>query len=130
MSAPLWRPQQWDAHVPPHLKEPYPWAHPNFRGSFHPFGNPRDTVVFGAALVLAGVVLTGMAIGGYGRDGDPAALWVGALILVVLGVLGGWAMHLGLTRLRWIRRFTAEYGFSPFDRRPGDVPRPGVPGHS
>lgn len=126
MSAPLWRPGQWDTHVPPHLTEPYPWAHPNAKGSFHPFGNPRNAVLFGTALVLAGVVLAGMAIAGYGRDGDPAALWVAALLLVMFAGIGAWAMHVGMARLRWIRRFAAEYGFSPFDRRPEDVQRPGA----
>ncbi|MDQ0736137.1 phage holin family protein [Arthrobacter agilis] len=127
MTAPLWRPRQWDAHVPPHLKEPYPWAHPNHKGSFHPFGNPRNTLLFGVALLAGGVFLAITAVGGYARDGDAAALWVAALMLVGLGGTGVWGMRLGLARLRWIRRFREAYGFSPFDRRPDEVDlhRPG-----
>jgi hypothetical protein len=121
VSAPPWRPQQWDPHVPPHLKEPYPWAHPNFRGSFHPFESPRSSVLFGAGLLLAAVVLMGIATAQYLGEGDPVALWTGALLLVMFGGVGAWVMHLGLTRLRWIRRFRAEYGFSPLDRQPGEV---------
>jgi hypothetical protein len=127
MSAPLWRPQQWDAHVPPDLKEPFPSAHPNSRQGIHPFSNPRNTALFGVALVLMGVVIAAGAVSRFAGTGEAGALVVGSMMLLGLGAVGAFGIHVGLARLRWIRRFREAYGFSPFDRQPGEVDlhRPG-----
>ncbi len=121
MSAPLWRPRQWDAHVPPDLKEPYPSAHPNSRQGIHPFGNPRNTALFGVALVLMGVAIGLRGVVAFAGSGEAGALVVGAMMLLGLGAVGAFGIHVGLARLRWIRRFSETYGFSPFDRRPDEV---------
>jgi hypothetical protein len=129
MRSPLFRPGQWDPHVPPELKEPFPWAHPNYPRSLHPFREPRTSVMFGVAVVAAGLSMFLVTVGQWRESGEGAAIAAGTFTLVLFGAIGGWAVYLGSTRMRWKRRFTDHMGFSPFDRAPGQE-APGPQGHA
>jgi hypothetical protein len=118
MGAGLYRPGQWNDHVTPDLKEPFPWAHPNYPNSFHPFSRPTGTLAFGAALTLFGLLAGGTALTAWAQTGDSGAFWAGLFALAVFVGIGLWGVTLGVTRLRWQRRFTQQMGFSPFERRP------------
>lgn len=113
-----YHPGQWDPHVPADLREPFRWAHPNAPRSTHPFSRPIGTLMFGVAMVVAGVGLSGstLAHGVASREGE--ALFAGISLLMIFGGVGAWAVVLGAIRLAWQRRFTRRFGFSPFERSP------------
>ncbi len=114
----LYFPGQWDTHVPADLKEPFPWAHPNYPKSFHPFSRPAGTLAFGVAVMVAGVFLGVTAFLGTPNPGEPGAVATGIFLLLIFGGVGLWGVILGGVRMGWQRRFTKRMGFSPFDRRP------------
>lgn len=114
----LHRPGQWDHHVPSDLKEPFPWAHPNYPNSIHPFSKPIGTFLFGVAVILMGLAAGGVAYGSWLRTGDEGAIWAGAFGVGTFGLVGLWGAFVGARRLKWQRRFTRVMGFSPFSQRP------------
>lgn len=118
-------PRQWNSYVPTDLKEPFPWAHRDDAVQRRarvdsvpfPFRAPVAILVCGILLLIVSIAFTSVLL----------ALSLASVGMTVLGAvffIGGsmFVVWVGAARMNWQKRFTQHMGFSPFDRRPTDVP--------
>ncbi|GAB3534369.1 hypothetical protein GCM10027403_10080 [Arthrobacter tecti] len=117
-------PRQWNPYVPAELKEPFAWAHrddpvqrrSNVDGVQFPFRSPLAILLCGCVLLvlsIIGITLLSFSTASAGMTVLAGVFFIGGSVFVV---------YIGVARMRWERRFTQRMGFSPFDRRPTDVP--------